>query len=67
MTIVLLVAGLVSALVSGELATPIAIVVVVVFNATLNLVRARWPAGRARGPVLVVKPSAFLSAPTSAC
>jgi Ca2+-transporting ATPase len=41
MTVVLLVAALVSAVASVELATPIAIVVVVVFNATLNLVQER--------------------------
>ncbi|MGJ7440638.1 cation-translocating P-type ATPase [Aquipuribacter sp. MA13-6] len=39
MTVVLIVAALVSAFVSGELKTPIAILVVVVFNAVLNLVQ----------------------------
>jgi len=39
MTVVLVVAALVSAFVSAELKTPIAILVVVVFNAALNLVQ----------------------------
>ncbi len=39
MTVVLVVAALVSAFVSGELKTPLAILVVVVFNAALNLVQ----------------------------
>lgn len=39
MTVVLLLAALVSALVSGELKTPLVILVVVVFNAALNLVQ----------------------------
>lgn len=41
MTVVLLVAALVSLLVSGDLETPVVILVVVVFNAVLNLVQER--------------------------
>jgi P-type Ca2+ transporter type 2C len=41
MTVVLIAAALVAAFVSGELKTPIAILVVVVFNATLNLLQER--------------------------